>query len=74
MQSLNLLNFNIGVGQALWAAFWTAVIIVSLTSLAFYYHWGRFSPSHIGALLTIIVYTLGTAALFLAMLGILISL
>jgi len=65
---------NLGVAQILWIVFWIALVIVTLTTLAFYYHWGRFSPNHLGAIATIIVYTLGTAVLFLALLGVLISL
>ncbi len=62
------------VPQALWAVFWTAAVVVGLLTLAFYYHWGRFSPSHIGAFLTIVAYTCGVALLGIGLLGILASL
>ena len=70
---MQLSLFNLSVGQTLWAIFWLALIVVAITTLAFYYHWGRFSPTHIGAIATIVVYTIGVAVLFIGMLSILIS-
>ncbi len=62
---------DFSASQILWILFYAAALATFITTLAFYYHWGRFSPSHFGAILTIVVYTTGIAVLFMGMLGIL---
>ena len=41
----------------------------ALMTVAFYYHWARYASSSTGAVGSMIVYTLGAAALLLGMLG-----
>ncbi len=46
-----------------------ALLVTVFMTLSLYYHWLRFSPSHIGAIVTMAVYTCGLAALVVALLG-----
>jgi len=62
---------NISIVQMLWDAFDVLAVITGIATIAFYYHWGRFSPSHFGAIATVIVYTCGTIVLISTMLAIL---
>ena len=48
----------------------TALAITAIVSIVLYYHWTRFAPSHLGAVITMVVYTLGVAVLVVGLLGI----
>ena len=72
--SMNTAAPVISAGEVLWIAFGILAIFSILVTLAFYYHWGRFAPTHFGAVVTTTVYTVGLAVLGLGMLGILASL
>ena len=50
--------------------FGVMMVLTGLISAAFYYHWGRFAPSHAGAIATMTVYSVGLFALILALLGV----
>ena len=59
------------LGQMLWIVFDFLAICSVLITLIFYYHWGKYSPTHAGAIITIVVYTAGMCILLLGMFGIL---
>ena len=59
-------NFVLGLRSA----FGVMMVLTALISAAFYYHWGRFAPSHAGAIATMTVYSVGLFALVLALLGV----
>ena len=46
-----------------------ALLVTAFLALSLYYHWLRFSPSHLGAIVTMVIYTCGLAALIVALLG-----
>ncbi|HEX8993849.1 MAG TPA: hypothetical protein VF803_01200 [Candidatus Paceibacterota bacterium] len=46
-----------------------ALVLTAFSSLALYYHWLRFAPSHFGAIITTVLYTCGAILLIVALLG-----
>jgi len=61
----------VSFGEVLHAVFGMAMVVTALISAAFYYHWGRFAPSHTGAVMTMTAYTVGLFVIVLAMFGVL---
>jgi len=61
------------ISTIVWVVFIICIVIVIPTTLAFFYHWGRFAPSHFGAIATIAIYTVGLSIILLGMLGIVLT-
>ncbi|MDE2213404.1 MAG: hypothetical protein KGJ34_02645 [Patescibacteria group bacterium] len=61
---------TISIAEILWIFFDISFIVSVLMTLAFYYHWGKYSPTHASAIGTMIVYTAGVVILLISMLGV----